>query len=60
MFGAKAGWNQDLDLFTNQLLMGIAKELFTLDVGQNYSALLIDDQHRIVSGIQHRAKVGFD
>ena len=60
MFGAKAGWNQDLDLLTDQFPVGVAEELLALDVGQHDAALLIDNKHRIRSGIQYRAKVGFD
>jgi hypothetical protein len=51
MFGAETGWNQDFDLLSSEFGTRVPEDLFTLNVREHDASLLVDDKHRVRSGV---------
>src|SRR5580698_2732696 len=59
VLSAIAFWNQHLDRVSHQFAAGVAEDLLRLRVYQRDLAVLVDNDHRVGSGFQQRAKLVF-
>ncbi len=50
---------QHFDLVAQQLGAGVAEHVFGLAIDDGYAAALVDDDHGVGRGLEHRAEVGF-